>query len=61
MMPAGLSAYWVLVVIPRIDAALKIRKAYRDSIPFGKGVIEISNGSAKAEVQVLVKEIEEWL
>ncbi|WP_024366455.1 AAA family ATPase [Arthrobacter sp. TB 26] len=47
--------------IPRIDAALKIRKAYRDSIPFGKGVIEISNGSAKAEVQVLVKEIEEWL
>lgn len=47
--------------IRRIDAALKIRKAYRDSIPAGKGVIETSNSSAKAEVQVLVKEIQEWL
>ncbi|WP_420181232.1 AAA family ATPase [Paenarthrobacter sp. TA1.8] len=44
--------------IPLIDAALKIRKAYRDSIPVGRGVIELSNASAKAEVQVLVKEIQ---
>lgn len=44
--------------IPLIDAALRIRKAYRDSIPVGRGVIEMSNTSAKAEVQVLVKEIQ---
>ena len=47
--------------IPLIDAALKIRKVYRDSIPAGKGVIEMPNSSAKAEVQVLVKEIQSWL
>lgn len=47
--------------IPRIDGALKIRKAYRDSIPAGRGVIETANTSAKAEVQVLVKEIQAWL
>lgn len=47
--------------IPVIDTVLKIRKAYRDSIPAGKGVIEIVRSSAKAEVQVLVKEIQGWL
>lgn len=44
--------------LPLIDAALKIRKAYRDSIPTGRGVIELGNAKAKAEVQVLVKEIQ---
>ncbi|MFJ2662688.1 AAA family ATPase [Arthrobacter koreensis] len=47
--------------IPLIDAALKIRKVYRDSIPAGRGVVESSNSPAKAEVQVLVKEIQSWL
>lgn len=47
--------------LPFFKTMLKDRKVYRDCVSEGKGVVEMNNLKAKAEIQVLVKEILEWL
>ena len=45
---------------PQLELTRQIirdRKAYRDSMSSGLGVIEMDNGKAKAEIQLLVKEL----
>jgi chromosome partitioning protein len=42
------------------DTVLHQRKAYRDAIAEGKGVVEGSDGKAKAEIQLLTKEAAQW-
>lgn len=50
----------LLIDFPGISLSSQIireRKVYRDSIPEGKGVVEMKNNTAKAEIQLLVQEI----
>lgn len=46
--------------IPLLQTMIRERKVYRDSMGEGKGVIEMKNAKAKAEVQVLVEELLSW-
>ena len=39
------------------DSVIRDRKAYRDGVPMGKGVVEGGNSTAKAEIQLLAQEI----
>lgn len=39
------------------EQVIRERKVYRDSVTEGKGVVEMKNGTAKAEIQLLVEEI----
>jgi chromosome partitioning protein len=39
------------------NSIIRDRKAYRDAMLAGKGVVELNNGQAKAEVQLLAQEI----
>lgn len=39
------------------SSIIRDRKAYRDAMLAGKGVVELNNGQAKAEVQLLAQEI----
>lgn len=40
-----------------VDSVIRDRKAYRDVVPLGRGVVEGVNSTAKAEIQLLVQEI----
>lgn len=40
-----------------VDSVIRDRKAYRDVVPLGRGVVEGSNSTAKAEIQLLAQEI----
>lgn len=40
-----------------IDLVIRDRKAYRDVIPLGRGVVEGKNSTAKAEIQLLAQEL----
>lgn len=46
--------------IPLLQTMIRERKVYRDCMGEGKGVIEMKNAKAKAEVQVLVEELLSW-
>ncbi len=39
------------------EQIIRERKIYRDAIPEGKGVVEMKNSTAKAEIQLLAQEI----
>lgn len=54
----------LLVNFPSIevsDCQIQDRKVYRDALLQGKGVVELSNSTAKAEIQLLTQEILECL
>lgn len=40
-----------------VDSVIRDRKAYRDVVPLGRGVVEGNNSTAKAEIQLLAQEI----
>ncbi|MCY1187849.1 hypothetical protein D9M73_288810 [compost metagenome] len=44
-------------LLPLADVRLYDRKAYRTSVERGLGVVELRDGKAKAEVQLLMNEI----
>lgn len=50
----------LLATFPEIklaDSIIRERKVYRDALAEGKGVLEMSNSTAKAEIQLLAQEI----
>lgn len=40
-----------------VDSVIRDRKAYRDVVPLGRGVVEWNNSTARAEIQLLAEEI----
>ncbi|EFE6665745.1 ParA family protein, partial [Escherichia coli] len=40
-----------------LKTIIRDRKVYRDCMAEGKGVVEMDNGKAKGEIQMLVKEL----
>ncbi|HYD81872.1 MAG TPA: division plane positioning ATPase MipZ [Paucimonas sp.] len=50
----------LLIQFPELklsDSIIRDRKVYRDALLAGKGVVELSNGQAKAEIQLLCGEV----
>ncbi|HHA1396854.1 division plane positioning ATPase MipZ [Enterobacter soli] len=43
-----------------LNTIIRDRKVYRDCMAEGKGVVEMANSKARAEIQLLVKELLEW-
>lgn len=43
-----------------LNTVVRDRKIYRDCMSEGKGVVEMVNSKAKAEIQLLVKELFKW-
>lgn len=43
--------------LPLSDVVIRERKVYRDALSEGKGVVEMNNSAAKAEIQLLGQEI----
>ncbi|QCR37989.1 AAA family ATPase [Nissabacter sp. SGAir0207] len=47
-------------VLKLLNTVIRDRKIYRDCMSEGKGVVEMDNGKAKAEIQCLVQELITW-
>lgn len=43
-----------------MSTVVRDRKVYRDCMSEGRGVVEMDNSKAKAEIQCLVKELMTW-
>ncbi|MDV5140292.1 AAA family ATPase [Chimaeribacter arupi] len=47
-------------ILNLLNTVIRDRKIYRDCMSEGKGVVEMDNGKAKAEIQCLVQELISW-